>query len=542
MKNNAKKYRWNLIISIVVFAAIIIVLAVFHEPGKTDSDSSEGKLREYSDLDSSKYVIGCPTGTLDDYVVKENFPNARLAYGNSMEVMPVMLESRMIDAYLTRIITLPYVFENHPELTFFPDTVYSLSPAFFSSNDSKGHDLVDKFDKFYDDLCEKGEYSKIREKWESYSEDDKTKVMPDLNFTGENGVLNVAVSMANYPYDYLDGKEEKGLYLELVERFCAENGYIPKYYTVELSAAVIGVQSGKYDLYAGDVSASSELKESVAFTKDFEVSEEVAVVRKSSVAPDVLKNNESRMEEAYITRIRQSDSFGQAVWNSVNKTLIREQRWKMLAKGLLITIALSVCSALLGTAAGICICYLIRQKSAVLNKIGNAYIVLFERIPVLVLLLLTNYLVLGKINLPPFWICVISFALNYAAFMADMTGRGIESIPKGQFLAAISLGYGKARAFKKIILPQVIYRVFPEYRMQLVTLVNTTALAGYISVQDITKVAEIIKSRTFEEIFPLVLTAAIYFLMAGLLVAGLKLIVRRVDPKFRRTLPKGARP
>ncbi len=76
---------------------------------------------------------------------------------------------------------------------------------------------------------------------------------------------------------------------------------------------------------------------------------------------------------------------------------------------------------------------------------------------------------------------VIAFAINYAAYFAEIYRGGIESMPVGQYEAAKVLGYGKTQTFVKIILPQVIKRILPSVTNEVITLVKDTSLAFSIA-------------------------------------------------------------
>ncbi len=76
---------------------------------------------------------------------------------------------------------------------------------------------------------------------------------------------------------------------------------------------------------------------------------------------------------------------------------------------------------------------------------------------------------------------MIAFAINYAAYFAEIYRGGIESMPVGQYEAAKVLGYGKTQTFVKIILPQVIKRILPSVTNEVITLVKDTSLAFSIA-------------------------------------------------------------
>ena len=105
---------------------------------------------------------------------------------------------------------------------------------------------------------------------------------------------------------------------------------------------------------------------------------------------------------------------------------------------------------------------------------------------------------------------VIAFAINYAAYFAEIYRSGIESIPVGQYEAAEVLGYTKAQTFMRIILPQVIKRIMPSVTNEVVTLVKDTSLAFTVSYQEMFTIGkQIANSQT--SFIPFVVAGVFYY-------------------------------
>ena len=120
------------------------------------------------------------------------------------------------------------------------------------------------------------------------------------------------------------------------------------------------------------------------------------------------------------------------------------------------------------------------------------------------------------------------------AAVFGMLKMGVGAVDPGQYEAAYALGYSDRRTFFRIILPQALPHVMPGYRGEVVGLIKATAVVGYIAVQDLTKVGDIVRSRTYEAFFPLIAVTVIYFGMEALLVALVKRLQIRTDPKRRK--------
>ena len=126
-------------------------------------------------------------------------------------------------------------------------------------------------------------------------------------------------------------------------------------------------------------------------------------------------------------------------------------------------------------------------------------------------------------------------------YTSEMMRSGIETVDKGQNEAALAMGYTKIQTFFKIIFPQAARNFLPVLKGEFISMVKMTSVVGYIAVQDLTKVSDIIRSRTMEAFFPLIVTAIIYFALANVMTAMISLVERRIEPKRRKRTVKGVR-
>lgn len=122
---------------------------------------------------------------------------------------------------------------------------------------------------------------------------------------------------------------------------------------------------------------------------------------------------------------------------------------------------------------------------------------------------------------------VIAFAINYAAYFAEIYRGGIESMSVGQYEAAQILGYSKVQTFFRIILPQVIKRILPSVTNEVITLVKDTSLAFVVAVAEMFTIAkQIASSQT--TMMPFVIAAVFYYIF-NLIVA---IVMERVEKKL----------
>ncbi len=123
---------------------------------------------------------------------------------------------------------------------------------------------------------------------------------------------------------------------------------------------------------------------------------------------------------------------------------------------------------------------------------------------------------------------VIAFAVNYAAYFAEIYRGGIESIPAGQYEAAEVLGYSRAQTFLRIVLPQVIKRIMPSVTNEVVTLVKDTSIAFTVSYQEMFTIGkQIANSQT--SFMPFLVAGVFYYLFNAIVDYLMGRIEKRLD-------------
>lgn len=123
--------------------------------------------------------------------------------------------------------------------------------------------------------------------------------------------------------------------------------------------------------------------------------------------------------------------------------------------------------------------------------------------------------------------CAVGFILNYSAYFAEIYRSGLQSIPKGQYEAALVLGYSRSQTFFKIVLPQVIKRIMPAMGNEIITLVKDTSLAFVLGIAEMFSVAKAISASEVSMI-PYVLAALIYWVFCLLI----EFIIGRAEKKM----------
>ena len=216
-----------------------------------------------------------------------------------------------------------------------------------------------------------------------------------------------------------------------------------------------------------------------------------------------------------------------SITESFTNNLIVEDRYRMILDGLQVTLLITLFAAVLGTILGGLVCWMRMSRHAWLRQTARVYIDLMRGTPVLVLLMLMYYVVMAPVDATGIVVAIVTFAMNTAAYISEMLRTTIQGIDRGQTEAGLALGFTQRQTFFRIVLPQVVRAVMPVYQGEIISLLKGTSIVGYIAVADMTRASDLIRSRTFDAFFPLIVTAIIYFLVAWLIGLLLQSLVGR---------------
>lgn len=171
----------------------------------------------------------------------------------------------------------------------------------------------------------------------------------------------------------------------------------------------------------------------------------------------------------------------------------------------------------------------ISRFRALKSSIG-VYIWLFRGTPLMLQLLFVYYglpFIPGvELSLSDFQAAILAFALNYAAYFAEIFRAGIQSIDRGQYEGARALGMTYNQLMRRIVLPQVIKRVLPPVSNETITLVKDTSLIYVLAMNDLLRTTRAIVQRDFNTT-PFIVAGVFYLLMTLVLTWGFQKLEKR---------------
>jgi len=464
--------------------------------------------------------IAVQLGTVYDIYATKTFAHATVLQYPTYQEVTLAVSAGKADAGLSDIDTLKEVMQANGDLVPFGKPIFS-SPVAAGFRKTDG-DVRAAFNTFLQDIRRNGTWADMVDRWMTR----RSQAMPDLPAPGTNGTLVVGLSSGGFPFAAVQNNDLAGFDVELARRFGASIGKRVRFADQEFSGLIAALVSGKIDVIIADMFDTEERRKQIDFSDAYFEQDSVAFTVRSKTAA------------AAAASAQMPSSFGEKISASFRGNILLERRYLLIWDGLKTTALIAVLATLVGTALGALVCYMRMSPLAVLRLPARFYISVVRGIPVLVLLMLIFYVVFASVNISPVLVAVVAFGLNFAAYVSEMFRAGIDSIDRGQTEAGIAMGFTRTQTFLFIVLPQMIQRILPVYKGEFISMVKMTSIVGYIAVQDLTKASDIIRSRTFDPFFPLIMVAVLYFVIAWVLLQALEHVERITDPKYRRAVAR----
>ena len=224
------------------------------------------------------------------------------------------------------------------------------------------------------------------------------------------------------------------------------------------------------------------------------------------------------------------DNLGQQIYN----TLIANDRWTMFLDGLLVTLMIAGIAVLMGVVIGSVVAIakvnaLRNKRLKWLNIICDIYLTVIRGTPVLVQLLIMYYIIFAAapIEMAPY-VAALAFGINSGAYVAEIVRSGIMAVPRGQMEAGRSLGLTNGMTMRTIIFPQAIKNILPALGNEFIVLFKETSIVGYVAVTDLTRAAELVRSRTMDAFVPLIFIALVYLGIVMLITWALSKLEKKL--------------
>jgi polar amino acid transport system permease protein len=234
-------------------------------------------------------------------------------------------------------------------------------------------------------------------------------------------------------------------------------------------------------------------------------------------------------------------------WQVVSNDLYA-QVLQTLAKGIGITIFVTLVAFSMACAAGLGLALMALSRSIVLRQIARVWVEVIRGIPIIVLLLYVAFVLAPALvafwnwitaplglepwrtrDFPLLWRAVIALTIAYSAFLSEIFRAGLQSVDEGQIEAASALGLNRVQRFRHIVFPQAFRTILPPLGNDFVAMVKDSSLVSVLGVSDITQLGKVMAAGNFRYFETYNVVALVYLTMT----ITLSLALRRVERRMR---------
>ncbi|HHC8622505.1 TPA: ABC transporter permease subunit [Staphylococcus aureus] len=200
-------------------------------------------------------------------------------------------------------------------------------------------------------------------------------------------------------------------------------------------------------------------------------------------------------------------------------------------KGIKITILISLIGVALGSILGAFVALMKLSKIKIISWIASIYIEILRGTPMLVQVFIVFFGITAALGLDiSALVCgTIALVINSSAYIAEIIRAGINAVDKGQMEAARSLGLNYRQTMKSVIMPQAIKNILPALGNEFVTLIKESSIVSTIGVGEIMFNAQVVQGISFDPFTPLLLAAALYFVLTFVLTRIMNMIEGRLN-------------
>lgn len=444
-------------------------------------------------------TMGCMSGSIYDRTIEEKIENTNIIYFNSRSELITGLKLNKISGYLADKPVAMVCCAENKGIKYLDESLEKVEYGFCFSDDAAN--IREQFNEYLSKVNADGSLKELQDKW--FIENATEQTIEEIILTGENGTIKACTTPDAAPFSFIKNNKYEGYETELITKFAYEYGYDLEITNISFDAIISAISSNKYDVAFNGIYITEERKESVDFSNPTYGSDVVAVVRSGEVES---KNIIDTLTEKFY------------------KTFIEEERYKIIIDGIITTLSITIASLFFGTLFGFIIFLLSRKIGKWFIKLSDAMAYLISGMPVVVLLMVLFYIIFAQSSLSGTIISIVGFSLIVCYSVYGMLKTGVGAIDKGQFEGALALGYTDNQTLFKFILPQAFRIIMPSYRNEIVSLIKSSSVVGYVTVEDLTRASDLIRSRTYDAFFPLIVTAILYFVMAGLITRAVNKI------------------
>ena len=236
--------------------------------------------------------------------------------------------------------------------------------------------------------------------------------------------------------------------------------------------------------------------------------------------------------------------FWQEAYMNFYRAWFEADRWMQYFKGLATTLEVTVMALIIGVILGVVVAMIrtahdqqrLGRRNPVLgaaNVLCKIYVTIIRGTPMMVQLLIMGLVIFAS-NRNKTMIGALSLGINSGAYVAEIIRGGLMSLDPGQMEAGRSLGLGYFDTMRFIVVPQAFKAILPSLGNEFITLLKDTSLISVIGGKEVVYFAQAIITRTYETMYPYLITAVMYLIMVLIFTWLQSKLERRLRQSDRR--------
>ena len=236
--------------------------------------------------------------------------------------------------------------------------------------------------------------------------------------------------------------------------------------------------------------------------------------------------------------------FWQEAYMNFYRAWFEADRWKQYFQGLGTTVQVTVMALLIGVVLGVVVAMIRTAHDqqrpgqhnpllAITNLICKVYVTIIRGTPMMVQLLIMGLVIFAS-NRNKTLIGALSLGINSGAYVAEIIRGGLMSLDPGQMEAGRSLGLNYFDTMRFIVIPQAFKAILPSLGNEFITLLKDTSLISVVGGKEIVYFAQAIITRTYETMYPYLITAVMYLILVLIFTWLQGILERRLRQSDRR--------
>ena len=481
-----------------ILISVIFVFSVLNLCSCQENENIE-KIQSVYDLNDEKYSIGVGLGSNAQMIAVRDFKKAEIQYFNNEALGYNAVVAGQVDAYLFDRDPMQKAINSGMEgVRLLDDNLREGTQiAIGIPKNPRIKNIKDSINKCIQELKDDGTLDEMYNRW-VFEENEEMPYIEEVKEPIDEFVIGTTGIIP--PFTFYKGEELSGFDIELAERIAQKLNVKTTYKIYDYNGIIAALTTNDIDFASANLNITKERAEAV----DFSI--------------PIYENKITALVKDYNKSEHGLNVFVDNIKTGFEKTFIRENRYKLFIDGIVCTLKITIFAIILGTIFGFVLFLISYNTGKNINKILEIVFWLLRRIPIVVLLMVFYYIIFLKLSIDSEIVAIIVFIIIFSAEIAELLISTIKNVDIGQSEAAHALGFGKEKTFFKILLPQTLPIMFPTYKNYIVELVRSTAVVGYVAVQDLTKVGDIVRSRTYDAFFSLIAIAIIYIILAEIMI------------------------